>query len=334
MKYSKVALTILCSTLMTACASLEATVAPTQEYKSILDSRASALQQLGSATVCCTSINELQYQPLAAEQKRVVAIDGSSPAFNFPEGKSYYAAFKLPTNSGDLKVTVAGLIDKTLFNPTVLLLDSQFKPTRTIGADIITYKPARMLDGDRVEGVFTIDRSYVGNPNNETYMVIYTTQATLSQTTQAMSPSKMMAKSLSVQDYGAKDPLIPHSAWGVVKIDVEDMSASALGDNFYKPVYQEAIDANTPIVDATPNKLVVPVATAATATATAVAGATAAKPAPAMLSETEAFYQSQIEKAVKAGDIDKAMKLVNEAERAGSTKAKSVFIDAVKRSQK
>ncbi|EKP0302193.1 MalM family protein [Aeromonas veronii] len=330
MKYSKVALTILCSTLMTACASLEATVAPTQEYKSILDSRASALQQLGSATVCCTSINELQYQPLAAEQKIVVAIDGSSPAFDFPEGKSYYAAFKLPTNSGDLKITVAGLIDKTLFNPTVLLLDSQFKPTRTIGANIITYKPARMLDGDRVEGVFTIDRSYVGNPNNETYMVIYTTKATLSQTTQAMSPSKMMAKSMSVQDYGAKDPLIPHSAWGVVTLDVEDLSASALGDNFYKPVYQEAIDANTPIVDTTPNKLVVPVATAATS----VAGATVAKPAPAMLSETEAFYQSQIENAVKAGDIDKAMKLVNEAERAGSTKAKSVFIDAVKRSQK
>ena len=162
--------------------------------------------------------------------------------------------------------------------------------------------------------------------------VIYTTQATLSQTTQAMSPSKMMAKSLSVQDYGAKDPLIPHSAWGVLKIDVEDMSASKLGDNFYKPVYQEAIDANTPIVDSAPNKLVVPAATAATA-----AGATSAAkpiPAPTMLSETETFYSSQIEKAVKAGDIDKAMQLVNEAERAGSTKAKSVFIDAIKRSQK
>ncbi|OHY91304.1 transcriptional regulator [Aeromonas sobria] len=287
------------------------------------------MQQLGSATVCCSSINELQYQPLAAEQKKVIAIDGSSPVFNFPEGKSYYAAFKLPTNSGDLKITVAGLIDKTLFNPTVLLLDSQFKPTRTIGADIIAYKPARMLDGDRVEGVFTIDRSYVGNPNNETYMVIYTAEATLSQTTQAMSPSKMMAKSLSVQDYGAKDPLIPHSAWGVVKIDVEDMSASVLGDNFYKPVYQEAIDANAPIVDLTPNKLTVPVATAATAGVVV-----ASKPAPVMLNETEAFYQSQIEKAVKAGDIDKAMKLVNEAERAGSTKAKTVFVDAVKRSQK
>ncbi|MDK3163853.1 MULTISPECIES: MalM family protein [Aeromonas] len=331
MKYTKVALTVLCSTLMTACTSLEETVAPTQEYKTILDSRSNALQQLGAASVCCNSLSGLTYQPLTADQKRIVAIDGNSPVFTFPEGKSYFAAFKLPSNSGDLKITVAGLIDKTLFNPTVLLLDSQFKPTRTIESDIITYKPARMLDGDRVEGVFTVDRSYVGNPNNESYMVIFTTQATLSQTTQAMSPSKLMAKSLSVQDYGAKDPLIPHSAWGVLTLEVEDMSASKLGDNFYKPVYQEAIDASTPIVNPTPNKLTVPAATAAT---TAAVAAAPSKPAPAMLSETESFYNAQIEKAVKAGDIDKAMQLVNEAGRAGSTKAKSVFIDAVKRSQK
>ena len=75
-------------------------------------------------------------------------------------------------------------------------------------------------------------------------------------------------------------------------------------------------------------------AVAATAATTAAVAAAPSKPAPAMLSETESFYNAQIEKAVKAGDIDKAMQLVNEAERAGSTKAKSVFIDAVKRSQK
>ena len=75
-------------------------------------------------------------------------------------------------------------------------------------------------------------------------------------------------------------------------------------------------------------------AVAATAATTAAVAATPSTPPPAMLSETETFYNSQIEKAVKAGDIDKAMQLVSEAERAGSTKAKSVFIDAVKRSQK
>ncbi|WP_429156480.1 MalM family protein [Aeromonas allosaccharophila] len=323
----KVVLSLLLAGLMTGCASFEATVAPTNSYKGILDSRDTALTALSGASSCCASLQTLTYVPLPADKETEVGIDGSSQVFVFPEGKSYLVAFKLPANTGDLKVTVAGLIDKTLFNPTVLLLDSQFRETRKIGADIIRYQPAYMLDGERVEGVFTLDRSQVGNPNNETYLVIYTTEATLSQSTQAMSPSKMMAKSHAVQDYGAKDPLIPHSPWGVVKLNVEDMSATKSGENFYKPAYQDTLDANKPVVDPTPNKLVVPLATAAGATAVA-------KPAPAMLSETEAFYQSQIEKAVKAGDIDKAMKLVNEADRAGSTKAKAVFVDAVKRSQK
>ena len=346
MKYTKVALTILCSTLMTACASLEATVAPTQEYKSILDSRSNALQQLGAATVCCSSINELQYQPLAAEQEKVVAIDGSSPVFNFPEGKSYYAAFKLPTNSGDLKITVAGLIDKTLFNPTVLLLDSQFKPTRTIGADIITYKPARMLDGDRVEGVFTIDRSYVGNPNNETYMVIYTPGNKLSETTTILSEAKLMARATAVVDPGLKDPVIPHSPWGLLKLQVEDLSGDSGKDNMYKPAYQDAVDANTPKVDPTPNKLSI---APAAATAAVAAGATAATvnqntAAPAttatpvasgsMLAETEQLYNQLIQKSVKDGDIEKAMAFAAEAERAGSRTAKPTLIDAIKHSQK
>ncbi|PJG59061.1 MalM family protein [Aeromonas cavernicola] len=327
MKYTKIALAVFCSTLITACASLETAVAPTQAFKQILNSREQATQQLNNASVCCSHISKLQYQPLAAGKAQLVAIDGNSPVFAFPEGNSYYAAFKLPTHSGDLKITVAGLIDQTVFNPSVLLLDAQFNVTRTIGADIISYQPARLLDGDRVEGVFTVDRSYVGNPNNETYMVIYTTQATLADETQIMSPSKMMAKAMSVQDYGAKDPLIPHSAWGVVNVEVEDTSATVIGDNFYKPVYQDAITANAPVVDPAPNKLVVPAAVAVT------------KPVvtqmpPAMLSDSEAFYHEQIKKSVSAGDIDKAMQLVGEAERAGSRNAKAVFIDAVKRSQK
>lgn len=327
MKYKKVMLSLLLAGVMTGCASLEATVAPTKSYKGVLDSRDSALTALNAASSCCTSLHTLSYAPLPADQATVVGIDGSSQVFTFPEGKSYLAAFKLPSNTGDLKITVSGLIDKTLFNPTVLLLDSQFRETRKIGADIIRYQPAYMLDGDRVEGVFTLDRSQVGNPNNETYLIVYTTEQTLQQSTQIMSASKLMAKSHAVQDYGAKDPLIPHSPWGVVKLDVEDMSATKSGDNFYKPAYQDTLDANKPVVDPTPNKLVVPVVAVATDTAIS------AKPL-AMLTETEAFYNSQIEKAVKAGDIDKAMQLVNEAERAGSTKAKSVFIDAVKRSQK
>ena len=119
--------------------------------------------------------------------------------------------------------------------------------------------------------------------------------------------------------------MIPHSPWGLVQIKVADMAKGQGLEAVFKPEYADKVAMSK----------AAPAATAVAAgTVVTAAVAAPAKPAPAMLSETEAFYQSQIEKAVKAGDIDKAMQLVSEAERAGSTKAKSIFIDAVKRSQK
>ena len=323
MRYSRLALTVFCSVVLGGCATLETTIAPTQEFKSIMGNRDVAMSQLATVSSCCRDVASLPFQDIQPGATKLIPIDGSSPVYTFSEGKSHFAAFRLPVNSGDLRITVEGLIDKSLFNPTVLMLDSKFNVTRKLGSDVFKYEPARMLQGDRMEAVFTVDRSYVGNPNNESYMVIYTDQSGLDKTTTILSPSKLMTKSLGVVDYGEKDPVIPHSPWGVVSLSVEDLSGVKTESNYYKPVYQDVIDANTPVVNTVPNKLVVPLATAG-----------AVKSAAPMLTETEAFYQSQIEKAAKAGDIDKAMQLVSEAERAGSTKAKSIFIDAVKRSQK
>lgn len=323
MKYSRLALTMFCSVALGGCASLQTTVAPTQEFKSIMSSRDMAMDRLAEVSSCCSDVSNLPFQDLHPGATKLIPIDGSSPAYSFSEGKSYFAAFRLPVNSGDLRITVDGLIDKTLFNPTVIMLDTKFNVTRKLGSDVFKYEPARMLQGDRIEAVFTVDRSYVGNPNNESYMVIYTDHGNLDKTTTILSPSKLMTKSLGVVDYGEKDPVIPHSPWGVVSVSMEDLSGVKTDSNYYKPIYQDVIDANAPVINSAPNKLVVPLPRTG-----------AAKNVAPMLTETEAFYQSQIEKAVKAGDIDKAMQLVSEAERAGSTKAKSIFIDAVKRSQK
>ena len=135
-----------------------------------------------------------------------------------------------------------------------------------------------------MEAVFTVDRSYVGNPNNESYMVIYTDQSGLDKTTTILSPSKLMTKSLGWLIM-VKRPRHSALPWGVVSLSVEDLSGVKTESNYYKPVYQDVIDANTPVVNTAPNKLVVPLATAG-----------AVKSSAPMLSETEAFYQSQIEK--------------------------------------
>lgn len=261
-------------------------------------------------------MSTFQYTELAATSDKLIAIDNTSPVFQFLEGKSFFSAFHLPLHSGDLQIKVEGLMDKTVFNPSVLMLDSQFNVTRTIGKDVFTYQPAYLLDGDRVEASFTVDRSYIGNPKNETYMIIYTDYSRLADSTQAISPSKQMTKSLNVQDYGMKDPLVPHSAWGLLKVSSDDMGLIKGGENYYKPVYQAPINGGA-------NK-----------TETVIVTATQITPTSVMLTESEILYQSKIKQAVLNHDIDKAMALVSEAEKAGSTTAKTTFIEAVKSSQK
>jgi hypothetical protein len=66
----------------------------------------------------------------------------------------------------------------------------------------------------------------------------------------------------------------------------------------------------------------------------AVAEAPALPPAPpppakAPAPESEAMFNDAIRRAVATGDIDRALKLLEEAERLGSATARPTFIDAV-----
>lgn len=77
--------------------------------------------------------------------------------------------------------------------------------------------------------------------------------------------------------------------------------------------------------------------TAAPAVAYAAPAAAVAAPAPQpvkksepMLNDTENYFNQAIKDAVAKGDVDKALKLLDEAERLGSKSARSTFISSVK----
>jgi len=300
-------------------------VVPVQEHASILSNADQAKQALSQATSCCAGFNEFNYVSLP-EGETLLTIDGKQPSYQFDEGMSYLAAYRLPVNTGNLAITLASQVSKTVLVPKVVMLDAQFKVTRVLGESVFTYQPAHLLDNDRIEGKVFVDRSMPGNPATETYMVVYAPADELSGSTTILHPAKAFARANGTVEPDIKDPVIPHSPWGLLQIKVVDMAKGQGLEAVFKPEYSDKV-AMSQAKPAT-------TAVAATAATTAAVAATPSTPAPAMLSETETFYSSQIEKAVKAGDIDKAMQLVNEAERAGSTKAKSVFIDAIKRSQK
>lgn len=346
MKVTRVTFALCIALSMAACSTMDGLVAPSSENKAALNNRDTAIDSLSRASSCCQDYSTLPYATANAGEDKWLPIDENSPVFNFSEGKSYFAAFKLPQNSGDLRITIAAEIGKALFFPSIMLMDSQFKVTRVIDSKVFSYKEAQLMAGNRIEGVFTIDRTYVGNPNNETYMVIYTPENKLSETTTIFSEAKLMARATAVVDPGLKDPVIPRSPWGLLKLQIEDLSGDSGKDNTYKPAYQDAVNANTPKVDPTPNKLVIaPAAATAAVVATAPAAnqaaaltaspvATTAVATGTMLAETEAMYNQLIQKAVSSGDIEKAMALSGEAERAGSGSAKQTLVNAIKNSQK
>ncbi|MGY6038113.1 MalM family protein [Aeromonas sp. AE23HZ002T15] len=324
MKLVKMSIAAVVTALLAGCSG--SMVVPVQEHASILSNADEAKQVLAQATNCCKGFNEFNYVALP-EGDTLLAIDGKQPSYQFDEGMSYFAAYRLPTNTGNLAITLASQVSKTVLVPKVIMLDSQFKVTRVLGESVFTYQPAHLLDNDRIEGKVFIDRSMPGNPAAETYMVVYAPADELAGSTTILHPAKAFARANHTVEPDIADPVIPHSPWGLVQIKTVDMAKGQGIEAVFKPEYSDKVAMS----QAKPATTAV-AATAATATTAAVVAPS--KPAPAMLSETEAFYNSQIEKAVKAGDIDKAMQLVSEAERAGSTKAKSVFIDAVKRSQK
>ena len=323
MKLVKMSIAAVVTALLAGCSG--SMVVPVQEHASILSNADQAKQALSQATSCCAGFNEFNYVSLP-EGETLLTIDGKQPSYQFDEGMSYFAAYRLPVNTGNLAITLASQVSKTVLVPKVVMLDAQFKVTRVLGESVFTYQPAHLLDNDRIEGKVFVDRSMPGNPATETYMVVYAPANETAGSTTILHPAKAFARANGTVEPDIKDPVIPHSPWGLVQIKVTDMAKGQGLEAVFKPEYADKV-AMSQAKPAT-------TAVAATAATTAAVAAAPSKPAPAMLSETESFYNAQIEKAVKAGDIDKAMQLVNEAERAGSTKAKSVFIDAVKRSQK
>ena len=352
MKYLKQVVSCILGVALAGCSS-EPLVAPIEQFTDAFSPASTASSALAQAPSCCNSWQELPYVALNVG-KTFVDLNSKSPAYELKDGKSFIGAYKLPIHSGDLKITAAAQIDKTVYYPRIVMLDSQFRVTRVIGDDLFTYKPAQLLQLDRIEAVFTVDRSRVGNPNNETYMVIYTPASELNKTTTILHPAKAFARAHSSVEPKIADPVVSHSAWGLVELEVEDLSSYAGKENEFVPEYADKmalandgtyVDVNKKSVVA-PNKLSI---APAAATAAVAAGATAATvnqntAAPAttatpvasgsMLAETEQLYNQLIQKSVKDGDIEKAMAFAAEAERAGSRTAKPTLIDAIKHSQK
>lgn len=142
----------ICLSGMTAC------VTPVTEQLSILD----------KAAVCCTSMREFKYAPIFMSEEKEVALGAESPAFVFESGKSFFAAYKLPSWTAPYQIRAeaqGGNVRGGMFSPSVLMLDSEFKVTRQ-------FNVAQGAGGNARPGIVHI---FVNERDkDEQYLVLFT----------------------------------------------------------------------------------------------------------------------------------------------------------------
>ena len=259
------------------------------------------------AVSCCKRFSEIKYKDFSEIKDNDEVINASNNAYIFPEGKSYFSAYKLPLNRGDFRITLSSVFTKTVFVPKVILLDGEFNVTRIIDSSSFSFEPANLLNENQFTGVFTVDRSHSENIHNETYMIIYTPENSLATSTTIDSDEMRYARARSLAAPRNAKIDIPHSAWGNINLKVNYLSDLNSKNNIYIPL---PIEKNT-----LPNKADISDA------ASDVSGA-----AHEMLKETEDYYNEQIKLAIKKNDIKKAVALYKEAKRLGSPTAEAVLI--------
>ena len=321
---------LLGSPLLVGCST--ALLAPMESkspiYTGVSKSAEASQQALQAARICCARLDEIRAKPLVTDKTEYYRFDANSPAFQFATGKSFFQAFEIPDSLGRATITVTTIADATVFVPTVLILDENFRVSRAIGSGQFHYVQAGFLEPQRLIGHFSIDRGRNGDLANEKYVLVFTTDADLQGSTPMISEAKLYARVRGVVDPGLPDPVAKHAATGVIRVAVSNVETSNKSTQRYVSEQESA------------RRYVKPVATTPrdVAPAPAPAPVTPSKPAPSkdrqpMLSETQALYDRMIREAVASDDMDRAWRLVGEAERAGSSSARRTFVEAVEQKE-
>ncbi|MCF2001751.1 maltose operon protein MalM, partial [Escherichia coli] len=268
-----------------------------------------ALQQLTWTPV---DQSKTQSSPLATAGQRLDVAGITGPV----------AAYSVPANIGELTLTLSSEVNKqtSVFAPNVLILDQNMTPSAFFPSSYFTYQEPGVMSADRLEGVMRLTPAL---GQQKLYVLVFTTDKDLQQTTTLLDPAKAYAMGVGNAIPDIPDPIARHTTDGLLKLKVKTSSSSSV---LVGPLFGSS----------GPGPVTVGNTAASTVTYAAPAAAVAA-PAPQpvkksepMLNDTESYFNQGIKDAVAKGDVDKALKLLDEAERLGSKSARSTFISSVK----
>jgi len=263
------------------------------------------------------ALQQLTWTPVDQSKQQTSTIASVGQRLDVAGITGPVVAYSVPANIGELTLTLTSEVNKqsSVYAPNVLILDQNLTPSAFFPSSYFTYQEPGVMSADRLEGVMRLTPAL---GQQKIYVLVFTTEKDLQQTTTLLDPAKAYAKGIGNAVPDIPDPVARHTTDGIVKLKVKTNSSSSV---LVGPLFGSSNQGSVTVGNTA--------APAYSATAAAPVAAPGAKSEP-VLNDTEAYFNQAIKQAVDKGDVDKALKLLNEAERLGSTSARSTFISSVK----
>jgi len=270
------------------------------------------------------ALQQLVWTPVDQSKAQTTQLSTGGQPLNVSGISGPVVAYSVPANIGELTLTLTSEVNKqtSVFAPNVLILDQNMTPSAFFPSEYFTYQAPGVMSADRLEGVMRLTPAL---GQQKIYVLVFTTEKDLQQTTTLLDPAKAYAKGVGNAAPDIPDPIARHTTDGLIKLKVSTNSASSV---LVGPLFGSSGPGPVTVGNTAAPAYTAPAATAAAPVATAAPAP--AKKAEPVLNDTEEYFNNAIKQAVKRGDVDKALKLLDEAERLGSTTARSTFISSVK----
>ncbi|AVP00587.1 MULTISPECIES: maltose operon protein MalM [Enterobacter cloacae complex] len=271
-------------------------------------------------TVPASALQQLTWTPVDQSKTQATQLSTGGQQLNVAGITGPVAAYSVPANIGELTLTLSSEVNQqtSVYAPNVLILDQNMAPSAFFPSEYFTYQEPGVMSADRLQGVMRLTPAL---GQQKIYVLVFTTDKDLQKTTTLVDPAKAYAKGTGNAVPDIPDPIARHVTDGLIKLKVSTNNASSV---LVGPLFGSSGPGPVTVGNTAAPVYAAPVAPAATA------APAPAKKAEPVLNDTEEYFNNAIKQAVKRGDVDKALKLLDEAERLGSTTARSTFISSVK----
>ncbi|MCK7501054.1 MAG: MalM family protein [Comamonadaceae bacterium] len=122
--------------------------------------------------------------------------------------RDFVQAFEIPANLDRATITIDAIAGKTVFVPTVLILNDRFQATRAVDSSRFRYTPASFMEPQRLTGGFCIDRTRSGLlAKDRCFTPVFTTDRDLDGSTQMISELRLYRRAHALADPATPNPV-------------------------------------------------------------------------------------------------------------------------------